>query len=56
MRVTATDEEGGVRAVELAGHPFFVATLYQPERSAFGGRAHPLVRAFVRAAAARAER
>ncbi len=56
MSVTATDEEGGVRAVELPDHPFFVATLFQPERSAFAGLAHPLVRAFVRAAAGRAER
>ncbi|HEX8685488.1 MAG TPA: CTP synthase [Pyrinomonadaceae bacterium] len=55
MRVTGADDEGGVRAVELPGHPFFVATLFQPERSAFGGRAHPLVRAFVRAASGGAE-
>lgn len=50
MRVTGVDEEGAVRAVELSGHPFFVATLFQPERSALAGRAHPLVCAFVRAA------
>ena len=50
MRVTATDDEGGVRALELAHHPFFVATLFQPERSALAGRTHPLIRAFVRAA------
>lgn len=56
MSVTGADEEGGVRAVELPGHPFFVATLFQPERSACGGRPHPLVRAFVRAAAGRAGR
>ena len=50
MKVAAVDDEGGVRAVELSGHPFFVATLFQPERSALAGRAHPLVRALLRAA------
>lgn len=32
---------GAVRAVELTGHPFFVATLFQPERAVFAGRSHP---------------
>ncbi|HET6262263.1 MAG TPA: hypothetical protein VFG99_08495, partial [Chloroflexia bacterium] len=45
------DDEGEVRVVELAGHPFFMATLYQPERQALTGVAHPLVNAFVQAAA-----
>jgi CTP synthase (UTP-ammonia lyase) len=39
-----------VRVVELIEHPFFIATLFQPERSAFNGVAHPLIRAFVEAA------
>jgi CTP synthase (UTP-ammonia lyase) len=33
--------------VELDGHPFFVATLYQPERSGLAGRRHRLIAAFV---------
>jgi CTP synthase (UTP-ammonia lyase) len=45
----ARDEAGEVRAVELTGHPFFLATLYQPERSALRGEGHPLVSAFVAA-------
>ena len=49
LRVSARDMAGDVRAVELEGHPFFFATLFQPERSAFSGRSHPLVTAFVRA-------
>lgn len=53
LRIAATDEAGEVRAVELDGHPFFVATLFQPERAALAGRAHPLVAAFARAAANR---
>ena len=37
----------GLRALELSGHPFFVATLFQPERAALKGVLPPLVRAFV---------
>ena len=50
LRVSARDLAGDVRAVELDGHPFFVATLYQPERSSLEGRRHPLIAAFVEAA------
>ena len=50
LRVIARDSTGDVRAVELEGHPFFIATLFQPERSALGGQSHPLIRAFVAAA------
>lgn len=53
LRVSAEDATGDVRAVELDDHPFFVATLFQPERAALEGRLPPLVRAFVEAAAAR---
>jgi len=51
LRATALDDDGAVRAVELAGHPFFVATLFQPERGALAGRPVPLVRAFLQACA-----
>jgi CTP synthase (UTP-ammonia lyase) len=47
LRVSAEDRAGEVRAVELAGHPFFVATLFQPERAALTGKESPLVTAFV---------
>jgi CTP synthase (UTP-ammonia lyase) len=47
LRATAHDVAGEVRAVELAGHPFFVATLFQPERAALVGQLPPLVQAFV---------
>ena len=50
LRISARDEPGEVRAVELDGAGFFVATLFQPERAALSGRAHPLVNAFVAAA------
>ena len=48
LRVAARDGSGSVRAVELESHPFFVATLFQPERAALENRAPPLVIAFVR--------
>ena len=51
LRVGARDTAGDVRAVELDGHPFYFATLFQPERSALAERSHPLIAAFVRAAA-----
>jgi CTP synthase (UTP-ammonia lyase) len=47
LRIAARDEVSDVRAIELGGHPFFIGTLFQPERSAFMGRRHPLIRAFV---------
>lgn len=43
------DSEQGLRAIELKGHPFFVATLFQPERAALKGTLPPLVRALVEA-------
>ena len=53
LRATAHDAAGEVRAVELSGHPFFVATLFQPERKALQSEVPPLVREFVRAASKR---
>lgn len=43
LRASAEDESGDVRAIELDGHPFFVATLFQPERAALRGDTPPLV-------------
>lgn len=51
LQVAARDEAGSVRAVELTGHPFFVATLFQPERVALRGQVPPIVRSFLAAAA-----
>lgn len=52
FRITGVDEDGETRIMELDGHPFCFGTLFQPERSAFKGIVHPLIREFVRAAAA----
>jgi CTP synthase (UTP-ammonia lyase) len=50
LRFTGRDPAGEARILELGEHPFFVATLFQPERSALRGETHPLIRAFVAAA------
>ena len=50
LRATCWDDAGDVRGVELDGHPFFVATLFQPERAALDEKAPPIVRAFVEVA------
>ena len=55
LRVAARDLAGDVRAVELDAHPFFLATLYQPERSGLAGQRHPLIAAFVDAVRAHAD-
>ena len=49
MAVAASDDTGEVRAIERTHHPFFVATLYQPQLSSAPGRPHPIWRAFVQA-------
>jgi CTP synthase (UTP-ammonia lyase) len=54
LRAAGRDAAGEVRAIELDGHPFFVATLFQPERSGLKDRRHPLVTAFADAVHARA--
>jgi len=51
LKIAARDDEGAVRAIELDGHPFFVGTLFQPERTALRDQLPPLVRAFVAAIA-----
>jgi CTP synthase (UTP-ammonia lyase) len=52
LHFTAFDNDGAIRAAELptTTHPFFVGTLFQPERAALTGATPPLVRAFVYAA------
>jgi CTP synthase (UTP-ammonia lyase) len=51
LRFTAFDENNEVRAAELAVdiHPFFVGTLFQPERAALRDQLPPLAAAFTRA-------
>jgi CTP synthase (UTP-ammonia lyase) len=49
LHATAHGRNGEVRGVELAGHPFYVAALFQPERRVLRGEVPPLVAAFVAA-------
>jgi CTP synthase (UTP-ammonia lyase) len=50
--IAGEDGEGNVRIVELRSHPFFVATLFVPQLSSEPGDPHPLIVAFLEAAAA----
>jgi CTP synthase (UTP-ammonia lyase) len=51
LTASAFGERGELRAVELAAHPFFVATLFQPQLGSVEADPHPLVTAFLKAAA-----
>ena len=55
LKITGEDDNGVARAVELPGHRFFLATLFQPQLSSEVGRPHPLVVAFLEAARAFAD-
>jgi len=46
IEIEGRDSAGDVRIFRLANHPFFVATLFQPERSSLKGIVHPLIREF----------
>jgi CTP synthase (UTP-ammonia lyase) len=50
LYVAATDDQHEIRAVELDGHPFFVATLFQPEMRPGSS---PIISAFVHTCAKR---
>jgi CTP synthase (UTP-ammonia lyase) len=51
MSVAGTDDTGEVRAVERPDHPFFVATLYQPQLRSAPGSPHPVFAGLLAAAA-----
>ena len=50
LRVSARGMQGETRAVELPGHRFFIATLFQPQLSSRPEAPHPFWLAFLRAA------
>jgi CTP synthase (UTP-ammonia lyase) len=54
--VGAEGGEGEVRAVELADHPFFLATLFLPQTRSRPGRPHPLLAGYAAAIARRPPR
>jgi CTP synthase (UTP-ammonia lyase) len=49
--VVARGPQGEIRAIESPTHRFYIATLFQPQLSSQPGKPHPLVLAFVQAAA-----
>ena len=53
LALSGFSENGDVRIAELPAHPFFIATLFQPQLSSEAGKPHPLISAFVQASAAR---
>lgn len=56
MRFSGVDEAGEVRIAELPDHPFFLATLFQPELAGDGTRPHPIIRALASAAVGHADK
>ena len=50
LHIVGEDDHGDVRVVELPGHPFFIATLFQPQLGSSADAPAPLVRALVDAA------
>ncbi|WP_406047695.1 glutamine amidotransferase-related protein [Kribbella sp. NBC_00889] len=51
MVFSGYDDTGDPRIAELPDHPFYLATLFQPELAGDGTRPHALIEAFARAAA-----
>jgi CTP synthase (UTP-ammonia lyase) len=50
LTIAARADDAGVEAIELAEHPFFMATLFQPQIGSLDGRPlHPVLHAFVAA-------
>jgi CTP synthase (UTP-ammonia lyase) len=48
--ISAVAEDAGAEAVELPDHPFFLATLFQPQVGSMAGKPlHPVVKAFLAA-------
>lgn len=57
LRVAAHADDAGVEALELEGHPFFIATLFQPQVEVLDGKGlHPLIEAFVECVQQRSDR
>ena len=50
LLAAAFGEQRELRAVERAGHPFFMATLFQPQLGSQEGKPHPLLTAYLKAA------
>jgi CTP synthase (UTP-ammonia lyase) len=51
LRVSGVAETGEARVVEISAHPFFLATAFLPQLASAPGKPHPLLVAFLQAAA-----
>jgi CTP synthase (UTP-ammonia lyase) len=51
LKVSGISEDGGARIIELPDHRFFVATGFVPQLSSEETRPHPLIVAYLEAAA-----
>jgi CTP synthase len=51
IKVSGVSEDGGARIIELSDHRFFVATGFVPQLSSEENRPHPLIVAYLEAAA-----
>ncbi|EST29409.1 hypothetical protein N566_22070 [Streptomycetaceae bacterium MP113-05] len=54
MEFVAWDADGAPRALELKDHPFFLASLFQPELSSTATDVHPIIAQFLAASEQRA--
>jgi CTP synthase (UTP-ammonia lyase) len=50
LKISGWDSDGEVRIVELAGHRFYIATLFLPQLSSSEGAPHPILLAYLKAA------
>lgn len=50
LTFVAFDQEGELRAIELSGQRFYIATLFLPQMRSQPDQPHPLILAYVRAA------
>ena len=49
LQFTGTNHEGEVRIIELPGHSFFLAMLFQPQLTSTAKHPHPIVVAYLQA-------
>ena len=52
LQISGAEADGGVRAIERTDHPFFVATLYQPQLRSTPAAPHPVFVGLLRAISA----
>jgi CTP synthase (UTP-ammonia lyase) len=53
LKIAGIDADQNVRIVELAHHPFFIATLFLPQLTSTPQRPHLLIKAYLKTIAAR---